>query len=78
MAVEAGGLYLDYSKNRITDQTLALLGRLADECGLAERREAMFRGEPPRTSGLTASASAGARGCFLLVALREGQSLWGA
>jgi glucose-6-phosphate isomerase len=42
---EAAGLYLDYSKNRVTDETLALLVALAEECGLAERREAMFRGE---------------------------------
>ena len=40
-----GGLYLDYSKNRITDETVELLVQLADECGLAERRDAMFRGE---------------------------------
>jgi len=42
---EAAGLYLDYSKNRITDETLHLLVRLAEECGLRERIEAMFRGE---------------------------------
>jgi glucose-6-phosphate isomerase len=45
LTVEAAGLYLDYSKNRITDETLELLARLASESGLAERREAMFRGE---------------------------------
>jgi len=45
MVAEAAGLYLDYSKNRATDETLALLADLAAECGLAERREAMFRGE---------------------------------
>jgi glucose-6-phosphate isomerase len=45
MVAEAAGLYLDYSKNRVTDETIELLGRLADESGLAERREAMFRGE---------------------------------
>ena len=45
MAVEAAGLYLDYSKNRITDETVALLCRLAEECGLRARIEAMFRGE---------------------------------
>jgi glucose-6-phosphate isomerase len=45
MAVEAVGLYLDYSKNRITDETLKLLLGLADEAGLRERIEAMFRGE---------------------------------
>jgi glucose-6-phosphate isomerase len=42
---EAAGLYLDYSKNRITDETLALLLQLAEESGVAERRDAMMRGE---------------------------------
>jgi glucose-6-phosphate isomerase len=42
---EAAGLYLDYSKNRITDETLRLLVELAQECGVPERRDAMFRGE---------------------------------
>ena len=45
LTAEAAGLYLDYSKNRITDETLRLLVRLAEECGLRERIEAMFRGE---------------------------------
>jgi len=45
MALEAAGLYLDYSKNRITDETLELLLRLAEECGLRARIDAMFRGE---------------------------------
>jgi glucose-6-phosphate isomerase len=45
LTVEAAGLFCDYSKNRITDETLSLLGALARECGVAERREAMFRGE---------------------------------
>src|SRR5215510_10557895 len=45
MAVEAVGLYLDYSKNRITDETLELLLRLAEEAGLRARIDAMFRGE---------------------------------
>tara|TARA_R110001592_G_scaffold148073_1_gene372685 strand:- start:22801 stop:24468 length:1668 start_codon:yes stop_codon:yes gene_type:complete len=43
---EAAGIYLDYSKNRITEQTLQLLVRLAEECGLRERIAAMFSGEP--------------------------------
>jgi glucose-6-phosphate isomerase len=43
--LEAAGMYLDYSKNRITDETLNLLVRLANECGLPARIEAMFRGE---------------------------------
>jgi len=44
LAAEAAGLYLDYSKNRVTDETIGLLLRLADECGLAERIDAMFSG----------------------------------
>jgi len=45
LAAEGVGLYLDYSKNRINDETLTLLAQLAEQSGLAERREAMFRGE---------------------------------
>jgi glucose-6-phosphate isomerase len=45
MAVEAVGLYLDYSKNRVTDETLKLLFQLAEESGLRARMEAMFSGE---------------------------------
>jgi glucose-6-phosphate isomerase len=45
MAVEAVGLYLDYSKNRVTDETLRLLVQLAEDSGLRARIDAMFRGE---------------------------------
>src|SRR5262244_386451 len=45
MTAEAVGLYLDYSKNRITDETLKLLGQLAEESGLRARIDAMFSGE---------------------------------
>ncbi len=45
LTAEASGLYLDYSKNRITDDTMRLLVRLAEECGLRERIAAMFCGE---------------------------------
>ncbi len=45
MNVEAAGLFLDYSKNRITDETLGLLVQLAEESGLRERIDAMFRGD---------------------------------
>jgi glucose-6-phosphate isomerase len=45
LAIEAAGLYLDYSKNRITDETLLLLSRLAGESALREQIEAMFRGD---------------------------------
>jgi predicted nucleic acid-binding protein len=44
-AVEAAGIYLDYSKNRITDDTLNLLVQLAEEAGLRARIAAMFGGE---------------------------------
>ncbi|MBV8099179.1 MAG: glucose-6-phosphate isomerase [Verrucomicrobia bacterium] len=43
--VEGAGLYLDYSKNRITSETVSLLLQLADECGLRDKIEAMFRGD---------------------------------
>jgi glucose-6-phosphate isomerase len=45
MTAEAAGLFLDYSKNRITDETLKLLLGLAEESGLRARIDAMFRGE---------------------------------
>ncbi len=45
LTAEAAGLFLDYSKNRITDETLKLLLQLAEESGLRERINAMFRGE---------------------------------
>src|SRR5437016_9973197 len=45
MTAEAVGLFLDYSKNRITDETLKLLVQLADESGLRARIDAMFKGE---------------------------------
>jgi len=43
--LEAAGIFLDYSKNRITDETLKLLLQLAEESGLRDKMEAMFRGE---------------------------------
>src|SRR5881392_4432173 len=45
MTVDAVGLFLDYSKNRVTDETLKLLVQLADESGLRSRIDAMFKGE---------------------------------
>jgi glucose-6-phosphate isomerase len=45
LTAEATGIYLDYSKNRITDETMALLVELAEESGVPARRDAMFRGE---------------------------------
>ncbi len=45
LTAEAAGIYLDYSKNRVTDETLKLLVQLAEESGLRARIDAMFRGE---------------------------------
>jgi len=45
MTAEAAGLFLDYSKNRVTDATITLLARLAHQSGLVERIKAMFSGE---------------------------------
>jgi glucose-6-phosphate isomerase len=45
LTAEAAGLYLDYSKNRVTDETLGLLIQLAQESGLEQRRDMMLRGE---------------------------------
>jgi glucose-6-phosphate isomerase len=45
LTAEVAGLYLDYSKNRVTDETVALLLQLAEETALRERIDAMFRGE---------------------------------
>ncbi|MFC4819221.1 glucose-6-phosphate isomerase [Dokdonella ginsengisoli] len=50
LAAEAAGLYLDYSKQRVDDDTLRLLRELADAAGLRERIEAMFRGERINTT----------------------------
>jgi glucose-6-phosphate isomerase len=45
LTAEAAGLYLDYSKNRVTDETMRLLVALAEESGVPDKRAAMFRGE---------------------------------
>ncbi len=45
LVADGAGLHLDFSKNRITDETVMLLGELARQRGVEERREAMFRGE---------------------------------
>jgi glucose-6-phosphate isomerase len=49
-AVDAAGIYLDYSKNRVTSETIDLLVGLARQAGLADRREAMFAGERINTT----------------------------
>jgi glucose-6-phosphate isomerase len=50
MTAEGAGLYLDYSKNRVTDETLALLVELAEQSGLRRRTAAMFAGDPINVS----------------------------
>jgi glucose-6-phosphate isomerase len=50
MIAQGGGLYLDYSKNRVTDETMRLLVELAEQSRLGERRAAMFAGEPINAS----------------------------
>lgn len=50
MTAEASGLYLDYSKNRVTGETMRLLTELARESEVEQRRDLMFRGEPINTS----------------------------
>jgi len=50
LTAEAAGIFLDYSKNRITDETLKLLVNLAEESGLRSRTDAMFRGEKINTT----------------------------
>jgi len=50
LSAETGGLLLDYSKNRLTAETLELLAGLADRAGLRHRIEAMCRGEPVNTT----------------------------
>jgi glucose-6-phosphate isomerase len=45
LTAEACGIYLDYAKNRVTDETMRLLIALAEEAGVPARRDAMFRGE---------------------------------
>src|SRR5256885_11362417 len=50
LSVEGAGLYLDYSKNRVTDDTLRLLLQLAEEAGLRQRIDAMFSGEKINTT----------------------------
>jgi glucose-6-phosphate isomerase len=50
LVLEAAGIYLDYSKNRISDETVTLLVELAEACGIRERIDAMFRGERINTT----------------------------
>jgi glucose-6-phosphate isomerase len=70
LAVEAVGIYLDYSKQRLTDETIDLLVQLADECGLGELIEAMFEGEKINVTENRAvlhTALRAPRGCSIFV-----------
>src|SRR5260370_37518159 len=50
LAVEAVGIFLDYSKNRVTDETIKLLVQLAEESGLRSRIDAMFGGQTSKST----------------------------
>ena len=69
MTAEAAGLFLDYSKNRATDETIKLLLRLAEESGLQSRIDAMFRGRK------STSPSSG-RSCTWPCALTKDHPSW--
>ncbi len=60
-AVEDAGIYFDYSKNRITEETIGLLIKLAEECGLRGRIDAMFRGDRINTTENRAALHAALR-----------------
>ena len=62
LTAEAGGVFLDYSKNRVTDETLKLLIELAVESGVKERAEAMFTGREDQHHGGAECAACGAAG----------------
>ncbi len=70
MAVEGVGLFLDYSKNRITDETIRLFSNLAEECGLPQKIEAMFLGQKINATENRAAfhiALRSPRGCRILL-----------
>ena len=71
LTLEDVGLYFDYSKHRITDETLKLLLELANERGLAERLDAMFRGDKINVTENRAVAA-----CCLARAAWTLESLW--
>ena len=63
MTAEAVGIYFDYSKHRITDETVRLLVQLAEESGLRARIDAMFRGEKINLPEVTVHDPRGQRSC---------------
>jgi glucose-6-phosphate isomerase len=75
LAVEAAGIYLDYSKNRITDETLKLLLQLAQESGLRARIDAMFGGEEINASEKRAALHVALRAPRDACILHEGENV---
>ena len=74
-AVEAAGIYLDYSKNRITDETLRLLLALAEQSGLRQHIEAMFRGDKINVSEKRAVLHVALRAPKGATILHDGQNV---
>jgi len=75
LVVEAAGVYFDYSKNRITDETLGLLLQLAQESGLRDRIDAMFRGDKINTSEKRAVLHVALRAPRGATILHDGQNV---
>src|SRR5215467_5685535 len=75
MSLDAVGLYLDYSKNRITDETLKLLLQLAQQSGLRDRIDAMFRGDKINVSEKRAVLHVALRAPRGATILHEGQNV---
>ena len=75
LVVEAAGVYFDYSKNRITDETLALLVQLAEESGLRDRIDAMFRGDKINVSENRAVLHVALRAPRGAVIMHEGKNV---
>jgi glucose-6-phosphate isomerase len=75
LAVEAAGIYLDYSKNRITDETLRLLLQLARESGLRDRVDAMFRGDKINVSENRAVLHVALRAPRIASIVHDGQNV---
>jgi len=75
LTAEAAGILLDYSKNRVTDETLKLLLQLAEESGLRERIDAMFRGDKINVSERRAVLHIALRAPRGAVILHDGQNV---
>jgi glucose-6-phosphate isomerase len=75
LTVEAAGVYLDYSKNRITDETLGLLLQLAEQSGLREHIDAMFRGDKINVSEKRAVLHVALRAPKGATILHDGQNV---